>query len=469
MPNFKHCVATVLVVLVATAGYAQGSSRSLRLELPRFEVVEHETLHFVMIPGGQMLAEEEGRPRVPYYVEHIDIPRGQRVQDVTLASRSEAEETTGLRLTPVILDMYNTEAVTMKDGLYPDREHSWRVIEVPGGASQLLVAVYPFDYDPATTEVSYYRSYDFEVEYVESTVELAVDTDKPEYGTSESVQVEVGLLNAGEAQDVTVDGEVVRGSTGESVARLPEESLVAAAGSTSVVLDWRARGIPTGDYYVDVKVSDAAGKLLDKEHACFRLGVPGGELTGFAVEPEHFELGDRLSLSIEFENTGSTSLSGQAVFEVRAEGDSLVHETRQEFDDLGSGFSKRFEEYWDTGGSKEDALYSVVGYVLYEATATPAERVAVSTNAAPSAAFDVEPEEPLPGEETGFDATASTDEDGEVVEYRWEFGDGGEAVGDVVTHTYREAGQYGVRLTVTDDGGRTAVAERVVVVGGEEE
>lgn len=63
-----------------------------------------------------------------------------------------------------------------------------------------------------------------------------------------------------------------------------------------------------------------------------------------------------------------------------------------------------------------------------------------------------------------FDAGDSRDADGEVVEYRWVFGDGKEASGVTATHTYADAGTYEAVLTITDDGGATGAASRMVDV-----
>ncbi len=54
-----------------------------------------------------------------------------------------------------------------------------------------------------------------------------------------------------------------------------------------------------------------------------------------------------------------------------------------------------------------------------------------------------------------FDGSASSDSDGTVVSYSWDFGDGSTATGAKATHTYATAGSYGVRLTVTDNQGAT--------------
>ncbi|UCF10871.1 MAG: PKD domain-containing protein [Candidatus Bipolaricaulota bacterium] len=52
-----------------------------------------------------------------------------------------------------------------------------------------------------------------------------------------------------------------------------------------------------------------------------------------------------------------------------------------------------------------------------------------------------------------FDARASMDSDGNIVVYRWSFGDGSTAVGDQVAHIFAAPGSYVVTLTVVDDNG----------------
>jgi hypothetical protein len=57
-----------------------------------------------------------------------------------------------------------------------------------------------------------------------------------------------------------------------------------------------------------------------------------------------------------------------------------------------------------------------------------------------------------------FSAASSVDPDGGPLKYHWDFGDGASANGRDVSHTYRTAGNLVVRMTVTDAGGRSAVA-----------
>jgi hypothetical protein len=465
MLNFRHLVTVMMAVSVGTTALGQQPPAELKLTLPEYQVITRETLDYVMIPGGELLTEEEGRPLVPYSVEYLDCPNGWRVQDVKLRHQAEPERRSGLRLPVVILDMYRETPVRMKQGRYPVRGHTWRVVDVPGGGSRLAVAVYPFDYDPVTKEATYCREYEFDIKSVQTTVELAdIATDKHSYSPAEVVNLTAAIGNAGAAQDLFAAAVVLRASTGDTVGRLKRRTVTVPAGSSAVTLEWPSKGTANGDYFVDVTLSDGEGIVLDRGQAGFRLGIPAGEQSGFQVEPQHFRLGDDVGLSLSFKNTGSTALTGQAMFEVRLK-DSLVAEMRSDFEGLAPGRSRRFSNSWNTVSAEKNALYEAVGYVLYEATATPAEQAIISTNAAPSAEFMVEPDTVTAGQEVQFDASGSKDPDGTVVAYRWDFGDGGKAEGVEATHVYPEPGEFVVTLVVTDDGGRPASAEKAILVG----
>ena len=63
-----------------------------------------------------------------------------------------------------------------------------------------------------------------------------------------------------------------------------------------------------------------------------------------------------------------------------------------------------------------------------------------------------------------FDGSKSSDADGTVAGYAWNFGDGGSASGALVNHSFVKAGSYTVTMTVTDNQGATAQAQTVITV-----
>jgi PKD repeat protein len=68
------------------------------------------------------------------------------------------------------------------------------------------------------------------------------------------------------------------------------------------------------------------------------------------------------------------------------------------------------------------------------------------------------------GETLEFSGSGSSDEDGQILSYEWEFGDGNTGAGEIFEHTYNDVGIYAVTLTVTDDRGATASATTEVTV-----
>jgi nucleoid-associated protein YgaU len=85
------------------------------------------------------------------------------------------------------------------------------------------------------------------------------------------------------------------------------------------------------------------------------------------------------------------------------------------------------------------------------ATQTVQVSQSVSDNQPPKAVI-IAPTSGRVGEALSFSGAGSTD-DGRIVSYVWDFGDGTTGSGEEVTHSYSAAGSYKVTLTVTDDSG----------------
>ncbi len=87
-------------------------------------------------------------------------------------------------------------------------------------------------------------------------------------------------------------------------------------------------------------------------------------------------------------------------------------------------------------------------------------------NRAPTACFTFSPTNPVVNQAVTFDASCSTDPDGRIVRYDWDFDGNGrfDAQGVRVAFTFTQARTYTVLLRVTDDQGLTASLPKSVTV-----
>jgi PKD repeat protein len=78
--------------------------------------------------------------------------------------------------------------------------------------------------------------------------------------------------------------------------------------------------------------------------------------------------------------------------------------------------------------------------------------------------FTISPQGGETGEIITFNASASYDQDGSIIRFIWDFGDGYTGSGEVVTHTYADNGRYIITLTVMDnDSARDSTTENAVI------
>lgn len=125
--------------------------------------------------------------------------------------------------------------------------------------------------------------------------------------------------------------------------------------------------------------------------------------------------------------------------------------------------------YWDFGDStnstsifvnhtySDDGIYIVFLTVTDDDGATNiTSQTKTILNRPPFASFVESATTVFINESITFNASASDDPDGTIASYRWDFGDGENATGIIVSHTYTTNGTYLVILNVTDDDGATA-------------
>ncbi|SFT69773.1 PKD domain-containing protein [Geodermatophilus amargosae] len=112
---------------------------------------------------------------------------------------------------------------------------------------------------------------------------------------------------------------------------------------------------------------------------------------------------------------------------------------------------------WFTGRIDEVAVYPAALSAQQVSTHAALGR---GQNLAPTAAFSTQ----VADLTARVDAGASSDPEGVIRSYAWDFGDGSTATGVTASRTYAAPGTYTVRLTVTDGGDLTATTTRSVTV-----
>jgi PKD repeat protein len=85
-------------------------------------------------------------------------------------------------------------------------------------------------------------------------------------------------------------------------------------------------------------------------------------------------------------------------------------------------------------------------------------------NTPPVASFTATPASGTVPLTVNFSAAGSSDAEGPIASYAWDFGDGGTAAGMIVSHTYNSTGTFTALLRVTDSGNLTASTTRTITV-----
>jgi hypothetical protein len=367
---------------------------SLNIQVPTYVVTPTvDGFDHVEIPDGRMILEE-GLHEVPYWITSIDYAPGYRVQGVDLTLRSGQVLTTGLNL-PVASMTHSALVAPSADGFTQtltlteddewfvplDQVYEWHVTQNPDGSSTLTIQVFPFHYQPATTNVEWYDTFDFEIDVISNTV--AVDhfsLDKATYAPGDMVQAEMWLSNGGDAQDLIMVPTIRNLVTNEVIDGEELDTLYDVSGAYSYYsFEWDSSGFEPGQYVLWVDVLDADGNLLYTTGEMFQLGSISAEVTAFDASHDFFQPGDDIDLSLTVSNTGHLPLDGEVIIMVQPSGVATATATfTHTVTGLAPGAGLTFEPTWDTSGI-DRGDYRILGYVKYESKATEIETIEVSS------------------------------------------------------------------------------------------
>jgi PKD repeat protein len=115
---------------------------------------------------------------------------------------------------------------------------------------------------------------------------------------------------------------------------------------------------------------------------------------------------------------------------------------------------------WDMGPFvehvyEEGGEYTINLVVTDDSGAKNQENTTIEVNEWPKAQGNVEKDPVKINEVVMFDGSYSKDEDGKIVKYKWDFGDGTSVTGERPTHCFNKLGLQNITLEVEDDDGAT--------------
>lgn len=206
-----------------------------------------------------------------------------------------------------------------------------------------------------------------------------------------------------------------------------------------------------GEYTVTLTVTDNDGATeTATETVTVERSGPSAELE---AEPQEGEA----PLTVTFDLSGSEDPDG------------VIEEYSLEFGDgqstSGNDILDVVEHEYSTSGEYNPTLQVTDDDDLSNSTSTT---VTVTEpppeNELPSASITLDSETGTAPVTLEFSAEESTDPDGNITSYRWQFGDGTTSRGSEVSHRYEQAGEYTVQLTVTDDRDGKDTAETTVEI-----
>jgi hypothetical protein len=247
----------------------------LEILVPDYETITYNETDYIEIPEGEILLDEEGRPLVPYYRYFFDFPNEYQIHDIILRERSGLTKTTGLNLPITIFSQDENITIEMKDGWYPypEMKYSWRVSQNDDYMT-LNIDIYPFYYNPDTTNAEFYNYYEFDIDYVKSDVTIKLlSVNNGVNKTGDTIIIDMLINNAGIKQDIIL-GTQIKSITERNVYYLPLRTLKDLSGNCTNALIIDTIDFKSGTYSVEVTLYDIFGNTLETESDFIYLITP---------------------------------------------------------------------------------------------------------------------------------------------------------------------------------------------------
>ena len=202
-----------------------------------------------------------------------------------------------------------------------------------------------------------------------------------------------------------------------------------------------------GAYLVNLTVTDNDGLTAVSKSRLIRI-VPS-DIAPMAVFTVDVSTGDE-GLTVNFDAA------------VSADSDGNITSYDWNFGDGNSGVGKQVSHTYTLAGRYFVTL-TVSDDNGAQAVSSAQAITVLLANVLPSAVFSMDMDSGDGPLTVNFDATSSSDPDGSIASYIWNFGDGYTAIGQTVAHTYTSNGIYVAFLTVLDNDGATNISVSRVI------
>jgi len=163
-------------------------------------------------------------------------------------------------------------------------------------------------------------------------------------------------------------------------------------------------------------------------------------------------------LSVSFDATGSS-----------ASGSATITGYSWSFGDGTSATGASATHSFTSAGTYSTVLTVTDSNGLTSSASTPVVVTAAAENVAPKAVISATPTSGSAPLTVTFDGSASSDSDGSIASYTWQFGDGSSGSGKTVSHTYTTEASFTATLQVTDNLGATATTSTAITVQPEKD
>jgi PKD repeat protein len=214
----------------------------------------------------------------------------------------------------------------------------------------------------------------------------------------------------------------------------------------SVAADKAFAGGPTGFNLIGRQVggSNYAARVRVESGDLIRMYLLRDEtaLGGSYVLGSSYQAGQVLNIKLSVTGTSPTKVSAKVWVSGAQEPAAWNLTAEDSTAALQVAGSVGIKSQVASSSTNAQVVFSYDNYSVVTAGAAPPNQVPVASFTAAVSDLSV-----------AFDASASSDVDGTITGYAWEFGDGNTGSGKTVTHVYSAAGSFDVKLTVTDNNG----------------